>query len=49
MTNMNYHYLYNREQYWLHSYPNNQAISELAQAGVIGLLFGADAPLGAQG
>jgi hypothetical protein len=41
MNNTNYHYQDNREQYWLQNYPNNQAISELAQAGVIGLLFGA--------
>jgi len=41
MNNKNYHYQDNREQYWLQNYPNNQAISELARAGVIGLLFGA--------
>jgi len=41
MNNTNYHYQDNREQYWLQNYPNNQAISQLAQAGVIGLLFGA--------
>lgn len=41
MNNTNYHYQDNREQYWLSNYPNNQAVSELAQAGVIGLLFGA--------
>lgn len=41
MNNTNYHYQDNREQYWLQNYPNNQGISELAQAGVIGLLFGA--------
>jgi hypothetical protein len=41
MNNTNYHYQDNREQYWLSNYPNNQAISELAQAGVVGLLFGA--------
>jgi hypothetical protein len=41
MNNSNYHYQDNREQYWLQNYPNNQAISQLAQAGVIGLLFGA--------
>jgi hypothetical protein len=40
-NNTNFHYQDNREQYWLSNYPNNQAISELAQAGVIGLLFGA--------
>jgi hypothetical protein len=36
----NFHYQDNREQYWLENYPNNQAISALAQAGVVGLLFG---------
>ncbi len=41
MNNTNYHYQDNREQYWLQNYPNNQAINQLAQAGVIGLLFGA--------
>ena len=40
-NNTKFHYQDNREQYWLGNYPNNQAISELAQAGVIGLLFGA--------
>jgi hypothetical protein len=40
-NNTNYHYQDNREQYWLQNYPNNQAINDLAQAGVIGLLFGA--------
>lgn len=40
-NNTNFHYQDNREQYWLSNYPNNQAINELAQAGVIGLLFGA--------
>lgn len=39
-NNTNYHYQDNREQYWLENYPNNAAISSLAQAGVIGLLFG---------
>lgn len=41
MNNTHYHYQDNREQYWLQDYPNNQAISQLVQAGVIGLLFGA--------
>jgi hypothetical protein len=41
MNNTNYHYQDNREEYWLQNYPNNSAISELAQSGVIGLLFGA--------
>lgn len=41
MNNTNYHYQDNREQYWLQNYPNNRTINELAQAGVIGLLFGA--------
>lgn len=40
-NNTNFHYQDNREQYWLSNYPNSQALSELAQAGVIGLLFGA--------
>jgi hypothetical protein len=40
-NNTNFHYQDNREQYWLENYPNNAAISGLAQAGVIGLLFGA--------
>jgi hypothetical protein len=40
-NNTKFHYQDNREQYWLSNYPSNQAISELAQAGVIGLLFGA--------
>ncbi len=40
-NNTNFHYQDNHEQYWLSNYPNSQAISELAQAGVIGLLFGA--------
>jgi hypothetical protein len=39
-NNSNYHYQDNREQYWLENYPNNSNISELAQAGVIGLVFG---------
>jgi hypothetical protein len=39
-NNTNYHYQDNREQYWLENYPNNSTISGLAQAGVIGLLFG---------
>lgn len=39
-NNTNYHYQDNREQYWLENYPNNSNISALAQAGVIGLLFG---------
>jgi hypothetical protein len=41
VNNTNFHYQDNREQYWLQNYPNNQAISDLAQSGVIGLLFGA--------
>jgi hypothetical protein len=41
MNNTNYHYQDNREQYWLQNYPNNPAIGELVQAGVIGILFGA--------
>jgi hypothetical protein len=40
-NNTNFHYQDNREQYWLSNYPNNQAVSELVQAGVVGLLFGA--------
>jgi hypothetical protein len=40
-NNSNFHYQDNREQYWLDNYPNSQAMSALAQAGVIGLLFGA--------
>jgi hypothetical protein len=40
-NNTNFHYQDNREQYWFTGYPSNQAISQLAQAGVIGLLFGA--------
>ena len=40
-NNTNYHYQDNREQYWLENYPTNQAMSELAKSGVIGLLFGA--------
>jgi hypothetical protein len=39
-NNSNYHYQDNREQYWLENYPNNANINALAQAGVIGLLFG---------
>ena len=39
-NNTNYHYQDNREQYWLENYPNNSNINALAQAGVIGLLFG---------
>jgi hypothetical protein len=35
-----FHYQDNREQYWLENYPNNANIGALAQAGVIGLLFG---------
>jgi hypothetical protein len=42
-NNTNYHYQDNREEYWLNNYPNNQAVADLAQAGVIGLLFGAGA------
>ena len=41
MNNTHEHYQDNREQYWLMNYPNNQAMSDLAKAGVIGLLFGA--------
>jgi hypothetical protein len=40
-NNTNFHYQDNRAQYWLQNYPTNQAISRLAQSGVIGLLFGA--------
>lgn len=40
MNNSKYHYQGNLEQYWLENYPNNQALSALAQAGVIGLMFG---------
>ena len=40
-NNTNFHYQDNRAQYWLQNYPTNQAISALAQSGVIGLLFGA--------
>jgi hypothetical protein len=40
-NNTNFHYQDNREQYWLQNYPNSQAMSALAQAGIIGLLFGA--------
>lgn len=40
-NNTNFHYQDNREQYWLLNYPTNQAMSELAKSGVIGLLFGA--------
>jgi hypothetical protein len=40
VNDTNYHYQDNREQYWLENYPNNSAIHALAQAGVIGLLFG---------
>jgi hypothetical protein len=40
-NNSNFHYQDNREQYWLYNYPNSTAVSALAQAGVIGLLFGA--------
>jgi len=36
----NFHYQDNREQYWLENYPNNSNLGALAQAGVIGLLFG---------
>jgi hypothetical protein len=39
-NNTGFHYQDNREQYWLENYPNNANISALAQAGVIGLLFG---------
>jgi hypothetical protein len=39
-NNTNHHYQDNREQYWLDNYPNNSNISALAEAGVIGLLFG---------
>lgn len=39
-NNTSFHYQDNREQYWLENYPNNSTISALAQAGVIGLLFG---------
>jgi hypothetical protein len=42
-NNTDYHYQDNREQYWLENYPNNSTISSLAQAGVIGLLFGGGA------
>jgi hypothetical protein len=42
-NNTNDHYQDNREQYWLENYPNNSAVSSLAQAGVIGLLFGGGA------
>lgn len=41
MNNTNRHYQDNRQQYWLANYPNSAAMSELAKAGVIGLLFGA--------
>ena len=40
-NNTNWHYQDNREEYWLQNYPTNQAMSALAKAGVIGLLFGA--------
>lgn len=40
-NNTNFHYQDNREQYWLDNYPNSPAMSGLARAGVIGLLFGA--------
>jgi hypothetical protein len=43
-NNTKSHYQDNREQYWLENYPNNQAISALAQAGVVGLLFGSGQP-----
>jgi hypothetical protein len=39
-ANTNHHYQDNREQYWLDNYPNNSNIGALAQAGVIGLIFG---------
>jgi hypothetical protein len=39
-NNTNFHYQDNREQYWLENYPSNTTISSLAQAGVIGLIFG---------
>lgn len=42
-NNTNNHYQDNREQYWLENYPNNSTISSVAQAGVIGLLFGGGA------
>lgn len=41
MNNTHKHYQDNRQQYWLSNYPNNLAMSALAKAGVIGLLFGA--------
>src|ERR1700722_12059066 len=43
-NNTNSHYQDNREQYWLENYPNNQGIDGLAQAGVVGLLFGSGQP-----
>jgi hypothetical protein len=42
-NNKNWHYQDNREQYWLQNYPTNTAMSALAKAGVIGLLFGSGA------
>jgi hypothetical protein len=43
-NNTKSHYQDNREQYWLENYPNNQTINALAQAGVVGLLFGSGQP-----
>jgi NPCBM-associated, NEW3 domain of alpha-galactosidase len=40
MNNSNYHYQDNRQEYWLQNYPNNHTLNALAQAGVIGLMFG---------
>jgi hypothetical protein len=40
-NNTNFHYQDDRDEYWLSNYPNNPGVSELAQAGVIGLVFAA--------